>query len=262
MHQQYAMSPTTLFNKLKLNLALDMLPKESWSMEILEQILEIETLPTFSNYFPHVVSDVIVKTTEDNRVEGRENVYYLYDEDNNYFGKEVLILGIMQLDTIVNRNRNTTYTGYDAMYGGFGGGLETMLMNVAMSGITSLLQSGSINRTYEYLPPNMVKIFSNVAYSNGLTAGTYYADVMCTHSKNLSSIPHTKLDFFYKLFESDVKSVLYERLKHFEGLETAYGTTSLKIDAWQDSDKSRRNDIIQEMKSTYLLDNQPKVIAL
>lgn len=253
------MSPTLLLKKLKMNLGLKSLPSIRDDDELLD-IIYTETLPTFSNFFPHIVESTI-DVGHDNRVKDTKDVYYLFDEsDNNYFGEDITVLGVMELVTIAGRG-GATYSGLDAAYGM--NTMDTIMNNIAFSGITSLLKSGSTYGLYEFIAPNKIRIcrghidqITNRDKDNGVKCKLY-----CTHPKNLATIPQTKLEFFYKLAETDVKRILFEELKRYKSIDTTYGEIDLQIDNWEDSDGSRREELIDKMRNSSLLDNQPKIMA-
>ena len=252
MHQ-HAMSQSFLLKKLKLNLQLDLLP--TITNEYVLDIIKTETIPTFSNYFPLVVDDVVVPVDEENKAPDYPNTYYIYDKTNNYFGKDVLILGIMEISAGRRISDNVGFNTLALDTCNFNNSLIGMMNAIAMSGLTSLLNSGSIAGTHEFIAPNKIRLF------RGVGGGTLYLKVFCTHPDNLSTIPHTKMDFFYQLAEADVKRILYERLKRYKNVDTAYGQIDLMIDGWEDSDNSKRKELITEMQEKYLLDNQGKVFA-
>lgn len=250
---EHSMSQSFLLKKLRLNLQLDQLP--TVENEYLLEIIKTETLPKFSDFFPLVIDDVIVETSEDNRAPDYPSTYYIYDKDNNYFGKDVLILGIMEVNAGKKNSYNVGFNTMGLDTCNFGNSMVGIMNGIGMSGVTSLLNSGSIAGTHEFLPPNKIRLFRTV---KGMKL---YLKLFCTHPDNLSTIPHTKLEAFYKLAEADVKRILYERFKRYKNVDTAYGQIDLMIDGWEDSDGSKRDEIIQDMHEKYLLDNQGKVFA-
>lgn len=254
-----AMSPSFLLKKIKMNLGLRSLPMIRTDDEILD-IIYTETIPTFSNFFPYMV-ETTVDLTEANMVDETKDTFYIFDENNNFFGEDIEILGIKELKNRVSNRGGSAYTGMDAVYGM--NTIDNMLSNIAFSGITSLMNSGSLFGLYEFLPPNKIRLprgpisnFSTI-YNNKEVPVTLF----CTHPKSLTTIPQTKLEFFYELCDADVKRVLYEELRRYKNIDTTYGEIDMQIDEWQDTDMSRRKDLIDKMRNTYLLDNQPKIIA-
>jgi hypothetical protein len=75
------------------------------------------------------------------------------------------------------------------------------------------------------------------------------------HTENLSSIPPTAFESFHELAELDIKIFLYNTLKHYNEIQTAYGTISLKIDDWANAEQDRK-DLIEKWRDLYHLDGE------
>ena len=248
------MSPSFLLKKLNLNLNLDRFP--TVDNDLIMDIILTETLPTFSNYFPLKVDRLLVDFSEKNRAPESPNTFYLYDKDENFLGKDVLILGIQEINTSWGNNNSRGANLHGITSCNFGDAMVNLFNGIAMTGVTSLLNVNSIAGTYEFVPPNKVKFYTPI------TAAGLYLTLKCTHPSNLTTIPHTKGDFFYRLAELDVKRVLFERLRMYKTIETTYGNIDLQIDEWQDTDLSKRQELINQMEEKYLLDDQVKIIAM
>ena len=84
-------------------------------------------------------------------------------------------------------------------------------------------------------------------------------EIAVEHADNLSTIPNTAWESFYELALLDIKRFLYNAMKHYTELQTAYGTVQLKIDDWQ-SAESDRKELIERLRDIYHLEAQPLFI--
>ena len=69
---------------------------------------------------------------------------------------------------------------------------------------------------------------------------------------------------FEKLAMCDVATMLYNNLKYYDGLDTAYGNLDLKLDLLQDY-MNKREDIVEKMDAEHTStanENQPCIICM
>lgn len=101
--------------------------------------------------------------------------------------------------------------------------------------------------TFEYKPPRELTLW-NVIHSS-----TIVVEFAFEHDKNLSSIPDTCRESFMELALLDMKVVLYNSLKHYDQIPSAFGSIQLKIDEWA-SAESERKDLLKQWGELYILD--------
>ena len=78
---------------------------------------------------------------------------------------------------------------------------------------------------------------------------------MCCHHPSLGSIPDTAQESFYQLALLDVKSYLYNVMKHYNQINSVHGTIDLKIDEWQNA-AEQRLDLISKWDDSFHEDRQ------
>ena len=76
---------------------------------------------------------------------------------------------------------------------------------------------------------------------------------MHNDNKNLSTISETASESFFKLALLDTQENLYSMMKHYNEIQSAYGTVSMKIDDWSNAE-SERADLLREWEETYHMD--------
>ena len=109
--------------------------------------------------------------------------------------------------------------------------------------------------TFKFHPPNKIELFNTgLAFDN-----RYKVTVALEHSENLTTIPKTSWTSFMKLATLDVKKFLYDNLKLYGNLQTAYGNIDIKIDDWSNAEQER-NDLIREWEDSWHLDDEQYII--
>ena len=234
-----------LISSIKLDLGLTAMatPFENLD-ELIREIIVVRTIPVFDEMYPYKVP-LQIDTNELTMVERRteSTVYMLPD----VFGKAEIMM-VTHMEPIYDDNRysndyNTSMFSYGVtpcIYG-----YQELMMAQAQANMLSSAAKGS---TFQFIPPNMIEIFSGYAMGN-----TYRLSVALSHAENLSTIPATCYGSFLKLATMDVKVHLYNLLIHYENLSTAYGQLSLNIDRWSNAEDDRRA-LIEKWEQTYHLD--------
>ena len=235
----------SLLNKLERRLGTrqlklpDYLTKDKWAT----QVIENETLDTFSRYFPnsmHFNLDLSQRNV---------NGYYLLDE---YVPDSVEILGVRDIDwSLFSRDslrlqEAQGYGTYDFMTNQYG------LDDIALLQMRADHMSLFNNQIFvEYKPPNMIKL-STVTGSD-ITRGmkSFPVELLIKHAPNLMTIPPTMMETFEELAEADVARFLYEELKYFDGLETVYTNIDLKMGDLE-TKAAKRDDIVQKLDESHV----------
>ena len=212
--------------------------------ELIREIIVIRTIPVFDELYPYRVP-LQIDTNELDMIEKRteSTVYRLPD----VFG-DAQIMMITHMEPVYDENRyshdyNTSLFSYGVtpcIYG-----YQELMLAQAQA---NMLSSASKGSTFQFIPPNMIEIFTTYAMGNN-----YRLTLALSHAENLSTIPATCYGSFLKLATLDVKNYLYNTLIHYENLSTAYGQLNLNIDRWSNADDDRRT-LIEKWEQTYHLD--------
>lgn len=100
--------------------------------------------------------------------------------------------------------------------------------------------------TFEYLGQNKIRLYG---FPNCQLSFT----VACQHDPNGESIEPSCYDSFMELAFLDTKMFLYNNLKYFDGIPTAFGEIKLKIDDYQ-SAEADRNSLLDRWRDTFHVD--------
>lgn len=100
--------------------------------------------------------------------------------------------------------------------------------------------------TYEYLGENKIRLF-------GWPKTTLCFKVACEHEPNGESIPESCYSSFMELATLDVKMFLYNTLKLYDGIPTAFGEIKLKTEDYQ-SAEADRTALIKEWTDVFHVD--------
>ena len=236
---------TDLLNKIERRLGTkplglpDEIGKNSWATEVIEN----ETLDTFSRYFPFAIKYVLTP-------EKRKGDYYLIDED---LCNSVQILGAGDIDWHEFSKNSPPF--------GFGGGfystvdlfsnqfdVEDIQMQQMMADHSSIFKTGIY---VDYIPPNKLTLTSVISNHMIDVFKAVPLTLYVKHANNLMTIEPTKMELFEQLAIADVAVFLSEYLKHYDSVDTVFATTELKIQTLEDK-AGRRDDIIQKMEESYV----------
>lgn len=234
-----------LLNKIERRLGVkqlnlpDYLSKDKWA----EEVIENETLDTFSRYFPnsmHIVLDLSQR---------KKDGYYLIDE---YVPDSVEILGVRDIDwslfskDSLRLQEAQGYGTYDFMTNNYG--LDDIMLLQMRADHMSLFN----NQIYvEYKPPNMIKLSTITGADITRGMKSFPIEILIKHASNLMTIPPTMMEIFEELAEADVAKFLYENLKYYDGLETVYANIDIKVSDLENK-ASRREDIVQRLDEAHV----------
>lgn len=236
---------TNLLDKIERRLGTkvlnlpDDLKKDKWASEVINN----ETLDTFSRYFPNKLR-IEIQTSSP-----RNNGYYLIDDT---ICDTVEILGVRDIgwdefaQDSLRIQQSQGYGIYDFLSNNYG--MDDVGMLQMRADHMSLFNNGIY---IDFKPPNMIKLVSvtGADVSRGMTK--FPIDLIIKHADNLMTISPTSMETFEALAQSDVATFLYNGLKYFEGLETVYANIDLKLsDLEQQS--NRREDVVQSLKDGYV----------
>ena len=216
--------------------------------EVLMDVIKIKTLPTFSQFCPQYMTFIInsdeLKTVNNNDGSLSSKVFIIPDMFGN---RDILYVRSVDLDL------SELADGYiDPVYIGNYLNYED-LMSAQMS--ANLFSVSVPAVTFKFHHPNKLELFNHgLAYDN-----KYKITVALEHSENLTTIPKTAWTSFMRLATLDIKKFLYDNLKLYGNLQTAYGNIDIKIDDWSSAEQDR-NDLIKEWEETWHLDDEQYII--
>lgn len=236
---------SALLNKLERRLGTrqlklpDYLSKDKWATDVIEN----ETLDTFSRYYPNSM-----RITLDLSQRNREG-YYLLDE---YVPESVTILGVRDIDwgmfskDSLRMQEAMGYGTYDFMTNGYG------LDDIALLQMRADHMSLFNNQIFvDYKAPNMIKLSTVTGADITRGMSSFPIEILIKHAPNLMTIPPTMMEIFEELAETDVASFLYQNLKYYDGLETVYASIDLKMGDLE-TKASRREDIINRLDEAHV----------
>lgn len=236
---------TKLLDKIERRLGTKVLnlPKELSKDVWMDEVISNETLDTFSRYFP-------AKMTYYLTGDRRKGPYYLIDEAVT---QSVKILGCGDIDWHLLSKCTPAFgfgSGFYSTFDMFTTGLnvEDIAMTQMLTDHASIYKCGIY---VEFEPPNKVRLESNLSNNMLEMLKSIPITLYIKHSPNLMTIEPTKMETFEKLATCDVAIFLYNTLKYFTNIETAFASTELQLDTLSDW-AGRREDVIQYMEENYV----------
>jgi hypothetical protein len=232
---------TKLLNKIERRLGMtvmtlpDNLKKDNWC-----KIIEEDTLPTYSRYFPYSITILIDNTCF-------KDGYYFIDKDLPAGSK---IIGVKDIDWQLF-SRDSRYGGYGVGfptydYLGRDYGVDDIALTQVTTDISSLFNLG-IYIEFEY--PNKVRLVS----INGAPISRYRPfplKIYLEHPSNLMTISPTMMEEFEKLAQSDIAIFLYQNLKYYDNQDNVYTQLDLKLETLQEW-ANKRDDIVKELDDAH-----------
>lgn len=251
-------SMTKLLKKIERRLGLKVLnlpeglKKEDWV-----EVIEDDTLQTFSRYYPHAMS------VEINTVAKKKGKYWLIDED--LIGKDIEILGVKDIDWSEPKN-NSVYGTYGTAYGISDWFCQPMCLEDMVSlqfaaDNTSMFNNGLY---VDFESPNKICIKSAFGYDITNQLNSYWIVLLIKHPTSLMTIPPTKMGTFESLAIADVANFIYQQLKYYDGMETVFANVDIKLDDLR-TYADMRQEIIQKLEESYVSfgnKNQPMILTL
>lgn len=237
------LSQTDCIRFLEYKLGFKFMDLEIEAKDIME-IIDMETLPEFSKYFPYV-DNIFVNDAD--RVEGYTNRWYMRTETDI-----INVNRVIGLDTVNNTagaadNGGLMFGSPRAGSYAFGNPIDSQLL----ADLTSLHQNPVL---YHFYHPNIIEI--TPAYTS---MGTYRVLVNCVHPKDLSTIPNNLRREFLNLALIDVAEVLYPLRTRFQNIQSTYGSIELLVDQLSDL-VGRREEVIESFRNSSIKNPNRKKI--
>ena len=201
-------------------------------------VLKLKTLTTYSVFFPYTTKiNLDIRTLKCLSSDYAESSYVIPD----IFGDKKIIM-----IRNVNPKNKSFSNGYMSPI--FDGEIDTYNSIMLGQASANLMSMAAPPMTFKFKEPNVL-----VLYNYATMYGEIDVEVCLSHTLNLATIPSTQWESFSELATIDIKKFLYNQLKHYAELQTAYGTISLKIDDWSNAD-SERKELIEKYRDPHHLE--------
>lgn len=238
----YANNMTRLLNKIEmrlgtkpLNLPAD-ISKDKWA-----EVIENDTLVTFSRYYPHAFKYHLGPKDKKN------GCYYL---DEELIGG-CKILGLRDISwedfatDSLGIQESAGYGIYDFLGSNYG--MADIALIQMRADHMSLFNNG-IYPVFE--PPNKIRLQSATSSDIG-GISDFHVWILVEHSPNLTTISPTQMETFESLAQADIAQFLFRYLKYYDQLQTVYATIDLKLNDLE-SEANKRDEVINNIKESYV----------
>lgn len=246
---------TLLLNKIERRLGLLVLNlPENISKDTWHTIIEEDTIPTFSRYFPYKLTVIIDNTCE-------KDGFFFIDRD---LPEGCKILGVKDVDWQAYRvdprfdRYGINFSTYDFISRDYG--IDDVAFSQISADYLSLFNLG-IYIEFEY--PNKIKLVS----VNGSPVSRYRPfplQVFIEHPSNLMTISPTMMESFEQLAQADIATFLFQQLKYFDQQDTVYMQLDLKLDTLQEW-MNKRDDIVRQLEEAHTTtsnEHQPLIMTV
>lgn len=202
---------------------------------VIRDVLTTVTIPIYSDFVPWIREGTI-----------HVNQLKVVDKINGiYMLPAFLTITPIKYVSDVNlpyHNNRGTYGDIAPAYG-INRSVQGVLTSQAYMMVAGQMRS---EPTFEYLGENKIRLF-------GYPRVPLSFKVACEHEPNGESIEESCYDSFMELAILDVKQFLYNTLKLYDGIPTAFGNINLKIDDYS-SAESDRNNLLDKWRDSFHLD--------
>ena len=202
---------------------------------IIREVLTTTTIPEYSEFVPWIR-------------EGDMNIIDLemVDKDQNIF----LLPRFLTLTPV--KYVLDVHMPYHNYRGTFGDIAPAYGINRSVQGVATsqayMMVAGQMRAepTFDYLGENKIRLYG---YPKCLVTFR----VACEHEANGESIPDSCYDSFLELATLDVKEFLYNTLKLYDGIPSAFGQINLKIEDYQSAAQDKK-EWMEKYRDTYHVD--------
>ena len=221
--------------KQQLGLYAISLPFKDDTSIVIGEVLKTTTIPIYSQFVPHK-KEYSCRTRDLRQINREDGIYQLPSVLTTTNVISVLDVKIPQV----------------AMRGEYGAIAPAYGITRSMQGVITsqayMLAAGQMRAepTFEYLGFNKIRLF-------GYPSGNIAFVVACEHDENGESIEAGCFDSFLELAMLDMKIFIYNNLKHYDNIASAYGTINLKVEEWQGAEADRKS-LLDDWRSVFHLD--------
>ena len=202
---------------------------------VIHDVLTTMTIPIFSDYVPWM-RECEIGITKLKVVDERLGIYMLPAELTLTPIKYVADVRMPYM------NNRGSYGDISPAYG-----ISRSVQGVATSQAYMML-AGQMRAepTFEYLGENKVRLY-------GWPKTILKFKVACEHEENGETILSSCYSSFMQLAKLDTKMMLYNSLKLYDGIPTAFGEIKLKTEDWQ-SAEADRDTLLEKWDDTFHVD--------
>lgn len=230
------LTPQLLMKKMKRKLGLRSLPVSYTDQEILEILYE-DTLPTFSIYFPATYTmKVDLHLCRKARVDTAYHAQRAYHLD--------LPHGITVLEVSDLQYYDGSISDYYSPQYNYGDSYDIFNSQIMQGMIESMM---SVPIVYRFEQPDILYIDE----PNGTIPNVVTLQLNIVHSKDLSTIPFTYLDYLTKLFCLDCEIAFYEDMKRSNNIDTTFNEIDFQIDNWENAEE-KREELLEKWNEKFL----------
>lgn len=206
----------------------------------LYDVLKLKSIKTFSIFAPYAFRmDMDLNKMNSIKKDYNESIYQLPD----VFGDRRLI----KIRRVEPNNKLLGQGYLDPYFADQFDVSEAMILGQANADLYSYAVP---SYTFQFEHPNLLHLYNISSMANLVTI-----EFCLEHAENLSTIPNTSWNSFYELAVLDIKKFLFNIVKHYRNLQTAYGQIALQIDDWENADADRK-ELLNEWKDMYHIDDE------
>lgn len=242
------MNLSQLMTRLKMDLGIYVVPLPfNNSEKALNDVILLKTLPVFSQFVPRRWEEVV--SINDMRIVDENVDVATYELPQHLL--HTPIISIMDCAPMNSMFNGAYYSGTPIL-----SATQDLFEDMMLGNATyDLMSAIAPSFTYDFIRPNRLRVYNMTCYLDKLRLVIGYQ-----HSENLQTIPVDAEQSFYDLALLDVKVFLYNNLKFYDEINTAYGNIKLRIDEWSQAE-SQREDLIKQWGETYHINWNNFIIA-
>ena len=227
--------------------------KESWA-----NIIMTDTIVTFSRFFPNRFKMVINDTTCYKKMDNQKVLWY-YIKDEILQGAK--LLGIQDIDWMDTSSNNSALGASSVgnyFYPSFGCPVATFesVLGLQMSADFASLYNRGIYIDFQYPNHFCLRGIGNTNYD----LNSFVVVLLIEHC-SLATISPTKMEVFERLATADIANFLYQNLKYYDNLETAFVNIDLKLNELNDV-ANKRDQIIEELDQAHVSMSNDQICAI
>ncbi|MEM3830451.1 MAG: hypothetical protein QXP36_14765 [Conexivisphaerales archaeon] len=225
------MTVNEVLNYINIEFGVPYVPLELNSQQIL-QLIYTKTIPTFSKYLPRLAKMAIDFT----------NPAIQTQVSNEFLISDPLGLPIIDVAWLIPTMADPVISGHPII-GLLGGNWETLANYLLQTNVSNELQQFSmLNQTFEFVPPNLLRVIPTPNDQQTLIYETY-------HTRDFTSIPPEFADRFLDLAWADVAIAVARIRKYYTNIQTPMGEIQLNADELMNDAKELRASTIEFLQA-------------
>lgn len=230
-NQNRKLNMSSLLKRIKMELGIYSIPLPFDNTdEMLADVIIEKTLRSFDVILPAVKTiDIDLNSLETTYEDFQKKTFILPE-----FFEHMGIINIYSIDAVSPTYNANFYQGISPSNFFFNNnGSMYRDMMIGQAGY-DLLSQAAPAFTFEFEYPNILTLYNLCSYSDKIRVKFGYQ-----HPANLSTIKETSQDAFIELAKLDIKAFLYNNLKYYDNISTAFANLNLMLDQWSDAENQR-----------------------